>query len=827
MGQYNTGFGMSKCLLCEKGTYTDAMSSINCTVCPEDSYSSELGNVALGQCKLCSDFADHTTTNMKVGCTNPVESCICKGQDESDNDGIGYVLAPKGSSELCLQCPVGSICKQNGGTVETLITAKGYWRNNIDSISFYRCELVDMCIGNVSLSENETADKQCYTGHTGPLCSSCLDHYTASQGQLCTKCENGTSYEGITHSIILGGCVYMFLLILLFVCKTKQIERNKKDENEKNKATEEIKQETNKDKNKNAIHHQGTHDKWTRQRTVIYYVAVQERVQILLGFLQINGSLNVSFDVPWPGEFESFLDFSKLANLEISGFSRFNFVDSCKYVVDFITQYYLAMSFLPTILALTSITYIITVIWCKRKTKVHTKDEEKVAYYRAIRLFNLIVFVMYPSLGTRIFLLFYCKNLAGADYLVADNSIKCSGERFLQARSHGIFFLCLYVLGIPLAYLFILYKKRHKLEEQHNIEMFGALYETYEPEFWMWESVEMIKKAFLTGGVLLISPGSSTQILSAIFVLLFYLMLVIRLEPYDDLVDDRLQVLATFATMVNMIIGLLLKLENQSGLMNSNDAIVSLVLVMNIGVVVFMVSQILLPALKYAFKNTRFGKCVFRLEQKLFSFYTECMSYIYLVLVGQDSSDDIDDNNCSEEEESDGENTDTTEMIDDEKDSNNNKSNSVEEEDKIILGETEEYKNDPGESLMASAKNTTIESENEENGDARSLIVPNNLNSTENNVKTVAHNVPSIIVSFEEDEINNIDNSRNEILTKKVPFENTNISKEQVVVPSMTVDLFDLQVQKVANDTHTHHKKHIIKRHRKKIKMMKQFLSKE
>ena len=94
------------------------------------------------------------------------------------------------------------------------------------------------------------------------------------------------------------------------------------------------------------------------------------------------------------------------------------------------------------------------------------------------------------------------------------------------------------------------------------------------------------------------------------------------------------------------------------------------------------------------------------------------------------------------------------------------------QEDKIIRGETEEYKNDPGESLMASAKNTTIESENEENGDARSLIVPNNLNSTENNVKTVAHNVPSIIVSFEEDEINNIDNSRNEILTKKVPFAN-------------------------------------------------------
>jgi hypothetical protein len=664
MGQYTTNFGMFECHLCKKGTYTDSKSSKNCTLCPKDTYSSEIGNSALGQCKSCSDsYADHTTTDNKLGSVNPTKSCVCRGQDIFDDESIGYIHAPTDSSEICMKCPEGSLCQTNGGTVKTLITDKGYWRSDDDTAKFYRCENIDVCIGNVSFEENKTADKQCYMGHTGPLCGTCSKGYTGTRGQLCVKCEGGTSYEGITHSVAIGGSVYILLLMLLFVCKTKTTDESKEDDNnntenenkEHEKKTEKENEEKTEKKNDNDSKHiEGTANKWTRQRTVIYYVTVQERLQILLGFLQINGSLNVSFDVPWPGDFESFIDFSKLANLEISAFSRFSFVNPCMYVIDFISQYYLAMLFLPTILVLTCLTYIVVVKLCKRQSRDHTKDEETVAYYRAIRVFNLIVFIMYPSLGTRIFLLFYCKQLAGTDYLVADYSIKCEGGRFLEARSYGILFLCLYVIGIPLAYFIILYNKRHKLEEQHNLEMFGALYETYEPEFWMWESIEMIKKAFLTGGVLLISPGSSTQILSAIFVLLFYLMLVIRLEPYDDLVDDRLQVLATFATMLNMIIGLLLRLESQHGYKSNREAIYSIILTMNICVVVFIFSQILLPVFKQVFKNTRFGKFCGKCKKKVILYFDNVIKAIYIIVLGKDNEveEDINDDDAEEEEES-------------------------------------------------------------------------------------------------------------------------------------------------------------------------------
>lgn len=107
-------------------------------------------------------------------------------------------------------------------------------------------------------------------------------------------------------------------------------------------------------------------------------MTVQERLQILLSFLQINGSLNISFDVPWPGEFEAFIDFSKLANLEISGLS--NFVNPCLYVVDYITQYYLAMALLPAIAIVTCLMYFVTVRCCRLYDKNHIKDEENVAY---------------------------------------------------------------------------------------------------------------------------------------------------------------------------------------------------------------------------------------------------------------------------------------------------------------------------------------------------------------------------------------------------------------------------------------------------------------
>ena len=66
-----------------------------------------------------------------------------------------------------------------------------------------------------------------------------------------------------------------------------------------------------------------------------------------------------------------------------------------------------------------------------------------------------------------------------------------------------------------------------QLKEQLDAEL-GSLYVDYEPQYYYWEVVEMLKKMMLTGGLVLLAPGSSAQIVLAILITLFYLTLVLK-----------------------------------------------------------------------------------------------------------------------------------------------------------------------------------------------------------------------------------------------------------------------------------------------------------
>ena len=69
------------------------------------------------------------------------------------------------------------------------------------------------------------------------------------------------------------------------------------------------------------------------------------------------------------------------------------------------------------------------------------------------------------------------------------------------------------------------------LEQQELLtKEIGSLYGQYETRFYYWECIEMIKKMMLTGGLVLLAPGSSAQILLGILITLVYLCLVFKVE---------------------------------------------------------------------------------------------------------------------------------------------------------------------------------------------------------------------------------------------------------------------------------------------------------
>merc|ERR1712146_520148 len=83
------------------------------------------------------------------------------------------------------------------------------------------------------------------------------------------------------------------------------------------------------------------------------------------------------------------------------------------------------------------------------------------------------------------------------------------------------------------------------------------------------------------------AAGSSAQVLIGMLVALAYFTVVIQLKPYDDIVDDYLQVGASIQMVLNLLIGLVLKLDDKSEY--DVDTLGILLLIMNIAVVLIAV----------------------------------------------------------------------------------------------------------------------------------------------------------------------------------------------------------------------------------------------
>merc|ERR1712166_967078 len=77
-----------------------------------------------------------------------------------------------------------------------------------------------------------------------------------------------------------------------------------------------------------------------------------------------------------------------------------------------------------------------------------------------------------------------------------------------------------------------------------------------------------IQKALLTGGLVLVAPGSSTQILVGLVIALTFYSVLLKTQPYADNTEDIMQSVATASTVGTLLIGFALKAtlnENRSG----------------------------------------------------------------------------------------------------------------------------------------------------------------------------------------------------------------------------------------------------------------------
>ena len=105
----------------------------------------------------------------------------------------------------------------------------------------------------------------------------------------------------------------------------------------------------------------------------------------------------------------------------------------------------------------------------------------------------LLLFVLYPSIVSRVLSLLHCMKIGDAEYLVADLQEPCyRGNHQIMLYSIGLPQLIVYVLGLPVAGIFTVGKYRHQLQHPRIKYRFAMLYLGYCDEKWWWESTVSI-----------------------------------------------------------------------------------------------------------------------------------------------------------------------------------------------------------------------------------------------------------------------------------------------------------------------------------------------
>ena len=114
-----------------------------------------------------------------------------------------------------------------------------------------------------------------------------------------------------------------------------------------------------------------------------------------------------------------------------------------------------------------------------------------------------------------------------------------------------------------------------------------------EPKYWYWEVIVIFKKMLLTGAMTIIAPGSSAQLTIALLIVLTNLMLLLKVGPFVDNVDDWLSFLTSLQMLLTLLGGLLLMTDDPTKpTYDSNFMGMTLVVVNSLGFLALFVSLV-------------------------------------------------------------------------------------------------------------------------------------------------------------------------------------------------------------------------------------------
>ena len=334
---------------------------------------------------------------------------------------------------------------------------------------------------------------------------------------------------------------------------------------------------------------------------------ITDRIKVFYGWLQIFSSLTLTFSgVPWPDKLWSMSNWLSFVNFDPSAF--FPNVAGCRFAVGFFDKLIVHLCF-PLLLLVTVFVARIPAFLFKRSETQKRKQRQL-----TFKLVTSLSLIMYPGICTRIFAGMRTIRIAGlgsashsGEVLQMDYAIEVDGAMHSNVKIVTAIGIILYVAGIPLGVAMALRSNlkylyddstENKVKHEACVSEFGTLYMQYEPRFWYWEIVVIVKKMMLTGAMTVIAPGTSLQIVIALLIVLINMLLVLKLAPFVDEADDWLSFLTSFQMLTTLLGGLIMAMdttEANSRTYTDPDSMGSLLVFVNsLGFIAFAISLLVL-----------------------------------------------------------------------------------------------------------------------------------------------------------------------------------------------------------------------------------------
>eukprot|EP00210_Caulerpa_lentillifera_P006707 g6409.t1 len=491
----------------------------------------------------------------------------------------------------CTSCPETASCEGH-----YIVPKDGYWHKGPCNSQVKRCVLEDACTYDkrkqnltdfsrnfIDCSFNNAiliayGQMQCSKGYEGTLCGSCAQLYSLSLRQKCSECPPDA--ESIITMIVL-------LLYLLVICSftirgalpyqakhTTSARQSRREILVWNTTRsvainiqmvemmrdgyvppDAIRPSTNTQRSSSSSQRQNQGE-MTGWKTA-------EIFKIMINFLQVTAALG-GIAVNWTdGIMVMFKATEYVGALTTVALSRpIDCILSSDSALVRSVWRTLINLLVPGIVIIIYIAY-----W--GYIKVHKSKAWAFLWKRALLSIIVVIYISYLGLTKLAARVFHCVRVFDSESLVSsswtwywavDTAIKCYGKEHSALISVGVIVLALVTLCFPFISAFVItnYKDQRQNPESWINETMGFLHRAFKDRFMYWESIVMLRKAFLSVIIVFSYPlGGQLQASLALLLLMLSLCWQVVCMPYREEFSalNRYESASLFISSVTLILG--------------------------------------------------------------------------------------------------------------------------------------------------------------------------------------------------------------------------------------------------------------------------------